>query len=291
MTGHEFTPRDARAGEDTGEGAELTAEDREVADELRVLLQLAAPHLSAPEDRIERVLARAARTRRRRRRASLASGLAIGLTVAVLASAPALAPGPKDTALRPVAPGPSVGGAPTPSPTPTPSPGLGSGGGSAETKTVLFNALDSLVVDVPADWYDLTVRPFPGSAEPVGYLSSQRMTVPAACPDRGDAPVCVSSGALDADGVLIAVRVIREENAPGNYLGEAGAPASMPPDKGCVVWGGTQQTRAYRPFTPAKEEAVVQLTACLRQPSAETLRTLEKTFASVRPLTTPELPK
>ncbi|MFE7563027.1 hypothetical protein [Kitasatospora sp. NPDC057500] len=270
MTGSEFAARDPRAGEGADEDTGLTAEDREVADELRVLLQLAAPHLSAPEDRMERVLGRVARTRRRRRRAALAGGLAIGLTSAVLVAAPALAPGPPDTALSPAAPGPASSG-------PTV-------GGSAGVKTVRFSGMADLVVDVPADWYDLTKRPAAGSGDPVGYLSSQRIAVPAACPGRTGLPVCIASGALDVDGVLISIRMVREQDVPGGEPGEAGALASIPPDEECTAWGGTQQNRGYRPYSPNRGNAVVELTACLRGPSAATLTTVEKTFASVRPL-------
>ncbi len=196
-------------------------EDREVADELRVLLQLAVPHLPAPEDRMERVLARAARTRRHRRRAALAAGLAVGLTAAVLAAAPALAPGPTATVLVPAASGPALGaippaGSPAGPPTVFPgvpdgastgtppnaspaapsvptgeAPGVGAGGdgtgdngdnGSAYVRPTRFTPLDGVIIDVPDTWYDLTLLATAGRPETVGYVSSLPLAREPGCP-------------------------------------------------------------------------------------------------------------
>ncbi|MEU6239474.1 hypothetical protein ABZ885_41770, partial [Kitasatospora sp. NPDC047058] len=59
----------AHGAGDSGPGA-----DTEVERELRVLLHRAAPHLPAPDDRMDRIRERADRARRRRRAAALAAG-------------------------------------------------------------------------------------------------------------------------------------------------------------------------------------------------------------------------
>ncbi|MER7701328.1 hypothetical protein ABTX81_00300 [Kitasatospora sp. NPDC097605] len=284
MTEPEFTARDARARE--ADGDREVAEDREVADELRVLLQLAAPHLAAPEDRMERVLARAARTRRRRRRAALAGGLAIGLTAAALAAAPALAPGPGGgTALHPAASGPVIGAAPPAGGSPSPSPAPVPEGGADDTRTVRFSTLDDLVVDAPGGWFDLTAPPGPGQPDPVGYLASQRISLSAGCPKRDAGPdaVCLTSGTLLDDGALVSLRLIRDQNDLGKYPGEAERLQAMPPEKECSVRGGTQQMRGHRTLLLGGQEEIIQLTGCLRLPSKATLMALETTIASIRP--------
>ncbi|MFF2658282.1 hypothetical protein ACFVUH_13045 [Kitasatospora sp. NPDC058032] len=266
MTDPEFTAADA--------GERETAEDREVADELRVLLQLAAPQLPSPEDRMQRVLARVLRTRRRRRRAALAGGLAVGLTAAVLAAAPALAPGPPATALGPAASGPPADASPSASPE----------SGAADQRTVRFRGLDDIAVDVPEGWYDLTVLPAPNHQEPVGYLASQQLSDESACPTRVGLQdsVCVSAGGLSNGGVVLALRLVRDPGAVGKYGGEELLRPALN-DEDCGVMGGTQRVIGFRKLVLGGRPEVVQLTGCLRRPSKETLATLDTMVASVRP--------
>ncbi|MFF8774417.1 hypothetical protein [Kitasatospora sp. NPDC015120] len=254
--------------------------DREVADELRVLLQLAAPHLSAPEDRMERVLARAARTRRRRRRAALAGGLAVGLTAAVLAAAPALAPGPGGPALRPAASGPAGDAVPSGGASPSTPPGAGAGDGP----TVRFTLLDDIAVDVPFGWYGLTALAGSEQSEPLGYLSSQQLAGAADCPrpDNLQSPVCIVSGLLPDDGVVIALRVIPEQSGAEKLLGRPPVLEAAPTDKDCVLRGGTQQLRGFRAVLVSGRAEMIQLTACLRAPSSGTLLALNRTVTSIR---------
>ncbi|MFF2950085.1 hypothetical protein ACFVVU_01840 [Kitasatospora sp. NPDC057965] len=268
MTDPEFTA--------AGAGDQETAEDREVADELRVLLQLAAPQLPSPEDRLERVLARVLRTRRRRRRAALAGGLAVGLTVAVLAAAPALAPGPPATALGPAVSAPPSGASPSASPD--------SGSGAADQRTVRFGVLDDIAVDVPEGWYDLTVLPAPDHPAPVGYLASQQLSDEPGCPIRAglQESVCVAAGGLSDDGVVLALRLVRDPGAVGKYEGEE-LLHSASNDKECMAMGGTQQVLGFRRLVLGGRPEVVQLTGCLRRPSKETLTTLDRMAASIRP--------
>ncbi|WP_380283130.1 hypothetical protein [Kitasatospora purpeofusca] len=256
-----------------------TAEDREVANELRVLLQLATPHLPPPEDRMERVLARVVRTRRRRRRAALAGGLALGLTAAVLAAAPALAPGPPGTTLGPAASGPAVSTSPGASPSPS------SGGGEADGRTVRFALLDDVVIDVPEGWYDLTVQPGPGQPEPTGYLASQRLADAAGCPTRDDRQdaACLVTGTLVDDGVFMTLRLIRDPAALEKARSETDTRQNTQSSKECTFMGGARQMTWFRTLVLAGRAEVVQLSACLRRTSEETFLVLDRMLASLRP--------
>ncbi|MFE2106118.1 hypothetical protein ACFXAF_09635 [Kitasatospora sp. NPDC059463] len=277
MTEPEFPARDAPDREAPG--------DREVADELRVLLQLAPPHLSAPEDRMERVLARAARTRRRRRRAALAGGLAVGLTAAVLAAAPALAPAPGGSSLHPAASGPAGDAVPSGGASPSTPPGSWPDGRTGDGLTIRFTLLDDIAMDVPFGWYGLTALPGSGQSEPLGYLSSQQLAGAADCPrpDNLQSPVCITAGVLADEGVVIALRVIPEQNNAEKLLGQPPVLEAAPTDKDCVLRGGTQQLRGFQALLVSGRAELVQLTACLRLPSSETLTTLKRTVTSIRP--------
>ncbi|MFB7469783.1 hypothetical protein [Kitasatospora sp. NPDC056184] len=279
MTEPEFTASDARDHE--------SAEDREVANELRVLLQLAAPQLPAPEDRMERVLARVIRTRRRRRRAALAGGLGIGLTAAVLAAAPALAPGPPATVLGPAASGPAATASPGASPSPLPEDG------AVDGRTVRFPLLDDLTVDVPEGWYSLTAQPSAEQAVPTAYLASQQISGAAGCPirDGHQDPVCVSSGMLLDDGILITLRLIRDQAAVGKYRDDADPTTNPQATKECSFRGGVEQLTRHRTVMLGGRPEVVQLTACMRRPSDGTLEALAWTLSSLRPAgTAPVVP-
>ncbi|MFJ4672617.1 hypothetical protein [Kitasatospora purpeofusca] len=315
MTEHDFAAWEREAALDRA-----VADDHEVADELRVLLQLAAPHLSAPADRMERVLARAALARRRRRRAALAAGLAVGLTAAVLAAAPALAPGPTGTVLGPAASGPALGaippagapsGAPAGSPeasasvspgpgpsdprTPSPSdsPSVGADGGSTEDPTgdafgpirpTRFTLLDGVVLDVPDAWSDLTLLATAERPEPVGYIASQPLAREPGCPIRNGVqqPMCLAAGGLLDNSVIVSFRLVRDEKLATEAAGRSVLLRDIEVDKDCAVHGGTRQLVAQQVVIPNGQAEVVELSACLRRPSQQTLSTLYRVSASVR---------
>ncbi|MFF7592691.1 hypothetical protein ACFZCK_34955 [Kitasatospora purpeofusca] len=315
MTEHDFAAWEREAALDRA-----VADDHEVADELRVLLQLAAPHLSAPADRMERVLARATLARRRRRRAALAAGLAVGLTAAVLAAAPALAPGPTGTVLGPAASGPALGaippaGAPSSAaagspeasasaspgpgsgdprtPSPSDSPSVGADGGPTQDPTgeaagpirpTRFTPLDGVVLDVPDAWSDLTLLATAGRPESVGYLASQPLAREPGCPIRNGVqpPVCLAAGGLLDNSVIVSFRLVRDEKLATEAAGRSVLLRDIEVDKDCAVHGGTRQLVAQQVVIPNGQAEVVELSACLRRPSQETLSTLYRVTASVR---------
>ncbi|MEK2494932.1 hypothetical protein WN990_35865 [Kitasatospora purpeofusca] len=294
------------------------ADDHEVADELRVLLQLAAPHLSAPADRMDRVLARAALARRRRRRAALAAGLAVGLTAAVLAAAPALAPGPTGTVLGPAASGPALGGMPAAgapsgapagspeastsaspapgdprSPSPADSPSVGADGGSTDGPTgdtvgplrpTRFTLLDGVIIDVPEAWSDLTLLGTAERPESVGYLASQSIAREPGCPIRNgvEQPVCLAAGGLLDNSMIVSVRVLRDEKLATEAASRSALLRDTEVAKDCATHGGSRQLVAQQVVIPNGKAEVVELSACLRRPTQETLSTLYRLTASVR---------
>ncbi|SDT82367.1 hypothetical protein SAMN05216371_7152 [Streptomyces sp. TLI_053] len=313
MTEHDFAEWEREAALDRETALDrAVADDHEVADELRVLLQLAPPHLPAPADRMERVLARAALARRRRRRAALAAGLAVGLTAAVLAAAPALAPGPTGTVLGPAASGPASGamppagtstGTPTNAPTAFPEPSVsasadaatgGTDGGATGDQTgdgvtpsrpVRFTALDGVIMDVPDAWSDLTVLATPGRPESVGYVASQPMFWEPGCQIRnGERPqVCLAAGGLFDNAAMVSVRVIRDEKAATEAAKRSTLLRPVEPDKACLAEGGTQQLVAQQVVAPSGKAAeIVELSACLRLPAQATLSALYGLASSVR---------
>ncbi|MFD5086798.1 hypothetical protein ACFWOG_29700 [Kitasatospora sp. NPDC058406] len=282
MTGRESDPDDGRP---TGP---------EVEDELRILLHLAAPHLTAPDDRMARVRERAARTRRRRRTAALSTGLAVGLTAAVLAAAPALAPGPPGTALAPgssgpvapgsVPPGASASASPDAAPSASPSRSTGSDTGGP----VRFPELDGVIIDIPPDWYRLSV---PGTdnrkddtAYARGYTASQPLVGELGCPTRNGTRerVCLADGALDAGGMLVGLTLVRDPVVTGEQKGQTGPLFYAVPEKSCVVQGGTRTLRGYRTVQAPSGPAVVELTACLRVSDAVSVLAVERILDSIR---------
>ncbi|MFD8696938.1 hypothetical protein [Kitasatospora purpeofusca] len=307
MTEHDFAAWEREAALDRA-----VADDHEVADELRVLLQLAAPHLSAPANRMERVLARAALARRRRRRAALAAGLAVGLTAAVLAAAPALAPGPTGTVLSPAASGPALGAVPPAgspeasasvspgpgpgdprNPSPSDSPSVGADGGSTEYPTgdafgpirpTRFTLLDGVVLDLPEAWSDLTLLATAGRPEPVGYIASQPMAREPGCPIRNGVqqPVCLASGGLLDNSMIVSFRLVRDEKLATEAAGRSVLLQDVVVDKDCAIHGGTRQLVAQQVVIPNGQAEVVELSACLRRPTQQTLSTLYRVAASVR---------
>ncbi|KOV36032.1 hypothetical protein ADK60_07630 [Streptomyces sp. XY431] len=321
MTEHDFAAWEREAALDRETALDrAVADDHEVADELRVLLQLAAPHLSAPADRMERVLARAALARRRRRRAALAAGLAVGLTAAVLAAAPALAPGPTGTVLGPAASGPALGaippaGAPTGapagspeasasaspgpgssaprSPSPADSPSVGADGGATEDPTgdaagplrpTRFTPLDGVILDLPNTWFDLTLLATAGRPESVGYIASQPLAREPGCQIRNGAqpPVCLAAGGLLDNSAIVSVRVVRDEKLATEAASRSVLLRDAEVDKDCATHGGTRQLVAQQVVIPNGQPEVVELSACLRRPSQETLSTVYRLTASVR---------
>ncbi|MEV6978719.1 hypothetical protein [Kitasatospora sp. NPDC093806] len=269
--------------------------DQEVEHELRILLQLAAPHLPAPEDRMEQVRARAARTRRRRRAAALAAGLTAGLTAAVLAAAPALAPGPSGIAIGPASAGavpggaspasPSAGASPSATPSRAPDGAAGSGTDASEGGwPVRFAQLEGLVVDSPPEWYRLVVPAGAERSESVGYLSSQPLVAQPGCPIRNGERgwYCLSTGALADDGAVVALRVFPGSKAAAKDLGAPQPVSEIPLDKECNALGGTRALRGYRALPVNGQLDVVELTACLRLPSTGTVLLVGTVLDSVR---------
>ncbi|MFB8238660.1 hypothetical protein ACFC58_19110 [Kitasatospora purpeofusca] len=311
MTEHDFAAWEREAALDRA-----VADDHEVADELRVLLQLAAPHLSAPADRMERVLARAALARRRRRRAALAAGLAVGLTAAVLAAAPALAPGPTATVIGPAASGPALGSVPpagspagTPTGTPSTSPEAAPGGAEAGVtggqpgeptatpsgeptddgvlpppRPTRFTALDGVIVDVPDSWSDLTLLATAGRPDSVGYLASQPLAREPGCQIRnGVQPaVCLAAGGLIDNTAIVSVRVVRDEKAATEAAKQSVLLQDIEVTMECLSQGGTRQLVAQQVIIPNGRAEVVELSACLRRPTQATLSTLHRVASSVR---------
>ncbi|MGW6916093.1 hypothetical protein ACWGB8_20085 [Kitasatospora sp. NPDC054939] len=255
------------------------ADDGGLEQELRVLLHRAAPELPAPDDRMDRVLARADRTRRRRRTAALTGGLTAGLAAAVLASAPATAPGPPPGALRSVP-------AAAPSATETAVP-------PTPTRSIRFPDLN-LTVAVPVDWYR-TLRAGWDDSRTTLYLASQPLSDKAACSPPLDA-LCASAaplaesgaGPLAEDGVLVSVRV-----DPGRIIGDTPAPlrpgvmTELPVDKSCALHRGTRFLRGERTDLPVK--APVRVEACLNDPSPATVAQVQALLDSLLPASEPEV--
>ncbi|MFJ8431599.1 hypothetical protein ACIQ9P_09875 [Kitasatospora sp. NPDC094019] len=312
MTEHDFAAweRETALDRDTALD-DPVADDHEVADELRVLLQLAAPHLPAPADRMDRVLARAALARRRRRRTALAAGLAVGLTAAVLAAAPALAPGPASTGLGPAASGPTLGAippagspaaavpetsaaapsepsstAPTASPSSNASAAVGdpTGDGSFPVRATRFTVLDGVIVDVPDSWFDLTLAPAAGQSDGAGYVSSQALTREPGCQIREGKqdPVCLAAGGLLDDSVLVSVRVVRGEKAVSEAVGRSVLVRETGVDKECATQGGSRQLTAQQVIVPNGQPEVIDLSVCLRHPTQDTLAAVDRFATSVR---------
>ncbi|MEV7187375.1 hypothetical protein [Kitasatospora sp. NPDC093102] len=253
------------------------ADDGHDEEELRILLHQAVPALTSPDDRMERVLARVDRARRRRRVAGLAAGLTAGLTAAVLAAAPALAPAPvRGAGLGPAgsvsAPARAVSAQPSPLPPSSP-PGRPPG------TSIFFPLFPEMVVDAPANWHTLaavTTDP----QERFGYLGTQPLAAGPSC--TADPARCPLPARLLTGGAVLTFRVV-DDQGPAAELG------ASPPgltdtgvDKDCTSLGGSRRLTGLRSIDRGARAALVEMTACLRQPSEPTLRQVQQVFDSIR---------
>ncbi|WP_406208950.1 hypothetical protein OH807_37840 [Kitasatospora sp. NBC_01560] len=297
-----------RPGHDrSGDGPE-PAEDTEVERELRILLHRDTPHLSAPADRMDRIIARADRTRRRRRTAALAAGLTTGLVAAALAAAPALAPGPANIALRPATAAPplpggtggtggTAGGPAANAPgsgsdaEPGTGPASGTSAGSAPTATpsmpsasgaamypLRFPDLGGLVVDLPAGWSAMSV---PSGKPQIGYGYLANRSVGASpCSDaRGD---CDPLGHLADGAVLVTMTLIGDRVQVEKLSGSTAPAVDTVIDKPCGVRGGTRQLVGHRSIGLSGPSVLVELTACLNKPAPQTVLQVQSLLDSLR---------
>ncbi|MFD4656395.1 hypothetical protein ACFWP2_12285 [Kitasatospora sp. NPDC058444] len=263
MTGRDLLDPDAHGPADGDEEQEL-----------RFLLRRAVPDLDAPEDRIDRIRARAARTRSRRRAATVGAGLTGGLVAAALAAAPALAPAPDR--------GPATGPVGTPSavsplpPAPPGDPGAVLPSGTA----IRFPALPDVVVDVPNGWHTrdgVTGDPREG----IGFLATHPLDGKSSCPEAG---LCVPVGPLTAGGAFVALQLIDDQARIDQTPTPAG-PGTLTegtPKALCTMYGGTRELTGHRVVVRDGRPALIELTACLREPSDRTLRQVRQVLDSLR---------
>ncbi|MFD7451730.1 hypothetical protein [Kitasatospora sp. NPDC059827] len=230
-------------------------------DELRVLLHEAVPPLAAPKDRMERVFARAARTRRRRRNAGLGFGLAGGLVAAALAAAPAIAPSPdpaQEAAGRPTA---------TASPLPT-----------ATGAPLRFPEVDGLLATLPPGWFSEPVTGAPHQA--VGYLANRPFNPNGPC--FGLPVPCGASAAQPApDRVLLTLRLVNAPDTAGQPDGATTGMTETSLDKECSTRNGNRELVGRR-SVDLKGPALVEVTACALDPSERTLRQVQQVLDSIR---------
>ncbi|MBV6700511.1 hypothetical protein [Kitasatospora aureofaciens] len=245
--------------------------------ELRVLLRQAAPHLAAPDDRMDRIRARAARTRRRRRAAGLGAGLTTGLLAAALAAAPAIAPSPSG----PGALGAAGTGARTPvpntalpSPGPEPSDAIGPLGPS-----ITFRLFPELVVNVPKGWFTQEDGA-DGPQRGIGTLANQPLADPSTCPS-GQIP-CLPVGQLRNAGAVVSFRLLDDPARIDKYTGQNGPAATAAVSKDCGTHGGTRALLGYRTIASGPKPQVIELSACLREPSVVAVQQVQQVLESVR---------
>ncbi|MFJ9446600.1 hypothetical protein ACIRRH_32770 [Kitasatospora sp. NPDC101235] len=253
-------------------------------EELRILLHQAVPALASPDDRMDRVLARVDRARRRRRVAGLAAGLTAGLTAAVLAAAPALAPAPvRGAGLGPAgsvsAPAPAVSAQPSPLPSsPSPSSPLPPSGRPTGT-SIFFPLFPEMVVDPPANWHTLAV----GTTDPqerFGYLGTQPLEAGPSC--TADPARCPLSVRLLTGGAVLAFRVVDDQGLAAKLGTPPPGLTDTELDKDCAALGGSRKLTGLRSIDRSTRAALVEMTACLRQPSEPTLRQVQQVFDSIR---------
>lgn len=234
-------------------------------DELRVLLHEAVPALAAPDDRMERVFARAARTRRRRRNAGLGVGLTGGLVAAALAAAPAIAPAPAPE--QRAAAQPTVTAAPS-----TPPSATGTGG------PIRFPDVDGLTATLPQGWFALPVSGAPHQA--IGYLANRPFDPKAPC--SGSATPCGTPAAPVApDRVLLTLRLVNAPDAGGRPNGATIGMADTPVGKDCADRNGDRELVGQRSLD-LNGPVLVELTACAREVSEPTLRQVQQVLESIR---------
>ncbi|MEU1285105.1 hypothetical protein [Kitasatospora sp. NPDC005856] len=242
--------------------------------ELRHLLQRAVPDLAAPEDRMERIRARAARTRSRRRAATIGSALTGGLVAAALLAAPAVAPAPERGATAAPAGTPSAVSSVPPAPTGRPPgdvvpPGTGT----------RFPALPDLVVEVPDGWHSrdgITGDPRDG----IGFLATEPLDSRQSCPP--EIGVCIPIGPLAADGAFLGLQLVDDQSRIQQAPGGPATLTDEPPEPFCRTQGGTRTIIGRRVISRDGVPALIEVTACLRQPSDRTVQQVRDVLDSIR---------
>ncbi|MGW2250561.1 hypothetical protein ACWCXH_10205 [Kitasatospora sp. NPDC001660] len=254
--------------------------DTEEEQELRVLLQQAAPHLPAPEDRIERILARADRTRRRRRAAGLGAGLTGGLLAAALAAAPAIAPAPSGTGAL----GAAGTGAPMPAPS-TAAPSVvpapeGPDGVGPLGPAIKFTLVPDMAVNVPKGWFTQdSIGSTPQLS--IGTLANQELIPLASC--RAQQPICFPVGRLRDGGAVVTFRLVDDAGKFGKHVSESAPAGVADVGKECATAGGTAELVGYRTIATGLSPTVVELTACMRAPNAVVVQQTQQVLESIRP--------
>ncbi|MET4926902.1 hypothetical protein P3L51_31885 [Streptomyces sp. PSRA5] len=213
--------------------------------ELRVLLERAVPRLPAPDGRLRRVRARAARGRRRRRVAGTAAAAVTGLVVVGTLLPGFLRGGPGE-------------GAPPASPAPTDTATDTSGG-----RAVRFPDLGDLTLRLPSGWQALAVPGDPaGGVPPRGFVVGQRVpTIASTCArePRGCAPF----RKLRPGGVLVSLDLkkfgglhTKTQDPPALYALDEPSPI-------CHKLLGTQEYGALLPGPEPGADAGIQVSVCL----------------------------
>ncbi|MEV7027120.1 hypothetical protein [Kitasatospora sp. NPDC093558] len=245
--------------------------------ELRVLLRQATPHLAEPEDRIERILARADRARRRRRAAGLGAGLTGGLLAAALAAAPAIAPAPSGTGALGAA-GTSSPSASTAAPSPTPAPEGPDPVGPLGT-AISFRTVADMVVNVPKGWLTQE-NTWTGPEVSIGTLANQPIAEPTACADKKT--LCLPVGQLRGGGAVVTFRLVKEPSRIKAYA-EQSVPAQVTATgKECTAVGGTTELVGYRTVASGPSPTLIELTACLREPTGAEVEQVQQVLESIR---------
>ncbi|MFE4977511.1 hypothetical protein ACFRAR_36060, partial [Kitasatospora sp. NPDC056651] len=239
-------------------------------EELRVLLHRAVPVLDAPDDRMDRVLARVERARRRRRAVALAAGLTAGLTAAVLAAAPALAPAPgRGTGLGPAASAQAPVSAAV-------SASASASATAPATARVTFPVFPEMAVDVPEGWQS-RAAPAVDPQRRFGYLGTRPLGSPCA------AASCTPSGPLLVGDAVLVFRLLDDQTLADKVAVTVPELTDSGLDESCAILGATRELVGVRAIVGADRKVVVEMTGCLRQPTDLTLHQVRQVFDSVRP--------
>ncbi|MET8624343.1 hypothetical protein ABZW30_11400 [Kitasatospora sp. NPDC004669] len=241
-------------------------------EELRVLLHRAVPALATPEDRMERVLERADRSRRRRRATGLGLGLTGGLLAAVLAAAPAIAPAPDRGAVGPAAERPAGTSSPSNAPTPSVSP-------TQAGSLVRFPQAEGLTAALPPGWY-VQVSGVDGPSDHLGYLANRQFDTKVPCPQ--EAVFCPPIGALTSDRALLTVKKVGFADSVGTANGESAGMVDIAIDKDCASQNGSRELVGHRGVSLRNTTVRIELTACVRVPSDRTLQQVQQVLESIR---------
>ncbi|MFD7581529.1 hypothetical protein [Kitasatospora sp. NPDC059817] len=252
-------------------------------DELRILLHQAVPELATPEDRMERVRARAIGTQRRRRAAGLGAGLTAGLVAAALAAAPAIAPTPE----RGVAAGPSVAAGPAETVPGGEPPAPTAGASASATPTMVptarsqihFTSYPNLALDLPSGWYSQGT--FSGDPRNgIGYLANGPIGPVSPCRTAGIA--CPSDTLLPVGGALLTLRLVDQPDLVGKFTTSSAVTSDIALDKECLTLGGTRELIGHRAVARTGTLVLIQLTACMRVPSHVTIQQVQQVLDSIR---------